>query len=104
MTLACRTFRIYVSKHTLSANLQTIARFCISVYFSTWFEIQKQSQIIHGAKNFSNSFDCTQQFPHSKIRSIALATQEVPHGNAFLHILKMFFWVCWEIMRKKLEN
>ena len=37
-----------------------------------WFEIKKQSQIIHGAKNFFNLVHCIQQFLHRKIRSIVL--------------------------------
>ena len=53
LILACRILQLYVSKHIPSANLQAITKFCVSVYFSTWFEIKKQSQIIYGAKNFS---------------------------------------------------
>ena len=51
LTLACRILWLYVSEHTPLANLQAIARFCISVYFPTWFEIKK-SQIIRGVKKF----------------------------------------------------
>ena len=68
------------SKHTTSANLQAIPRFCISVYFPTWFKIKKHSQIIHGAKNFFNLVHHIQQFSNSKIRSTVL---KVVQRNAF---------------------
>ena len=80
LTLACRILRLYVSKETPSANLQAIARFCISGYLPTWFETKKQNQIIHGAKNFFNLVHRIQQFPESEIRSIA---SKVVQRNAF---------------------
>ena len=79
-TLACRILQLYLSKHIPLANLQAIARFCISVYFPTWFEIKRQSQIIHGAKNFFNLVHRIQKFPHSKICSTEL---KVVQRNAF---------------------
>ena len=54
LTLACRILRLYVLKHIALADLQAIVRFCISVYFPTWFEIKKQNQMIHGPKFFFN--------------------------------------------------
>ena len=80
LTLASRILRLYVSKCNPSENLQSCARFCINVYFPTWFEIKKQSQIVQGAKNFFNLVHRIQRFPHSKIRSIAL---KVVQRNAF---------------------
>ena len=61
---------------------------CISVYFPMWFEIKKQNQIIHGAKNFFNLVHCIQQFPHSKICSSVLKVVE--RNTFFAHPENVF--------------
>ena len=33
ITLACRTFRYYISVHEPSSNLEILANFCLQVYF-----------------------------------------------------------------------
>ena len=83
LTLACRILRLFVLTKSPSANLEAIARFCIIVYFPTWFEIKNQSQITRGAKNFFNLVHRIHHFSHSKSRSIALKV--VQRNTFFAH-------------------
>ena len=100
LTFACRILRLYVSKRTPSANLQAIARFCISVYFPTWFEIKKQSQILHGAKISSTWSIAYNSFHTTKFAVLRL---KLCKETFFSLILKMFL-VYWRPMMKKLED
>ena len=82
-----------------SSNCQILYQ-CL---FSNVVEIKKQSQIIHGAKNFFNLVHHI-QYNSFNTAKFALLCLKLCKEMLFLHILKMFFWVCWGMMMKKLED
>jgi hypothetical protein len=79
LTLACRILRFYVS-HKPTSKLTMLAEFCIKVYFPSWFEIKANKYITSGARNFFNMMQRVDQFPHTKVKTIALRYIEI---NAF---------------------
>ena len=54
LTLGCRILRYYVSMDEPSSNLETLTKFCLQVYFPSWFEIKLNSQLTCGSRNFFN--------------------------------------------------
>ena len=50
LTLDCRILRYYVSVNDPSTNLETLAKFCLQVYFPYWFEIKSNSQLTCGPR------------------------------------------------------
>ena len=59
LTLGCRILRYYVSVDEPSSNLETLTKFCLQIYFPSWFEIKLNSQLTCGSRNFltwSNEF------------------------------------------------
>ena len=81
LTLACRLLRRYTSTVKYSASLNTLAEFCIRVYFPSWFEIKHKHNIIDGSKNFFNIIRRIQHFPDKQVKDIAL---KVVQRNSFL--------------------
>ena len=80
LTLGCRLLRYFVSVDDPSTNLETLAKFCLQVYFPSWFEIKSNSQLICGAKNFFNLVRRILQVPDEAVRKTAL---KVVQRNAF---------------------
>ena len=72
LTLGCRILRYYVSVDDPSTNLETLAKFCLQVYFPSWFEIRSNSQLTCGAKNFFNLVQRILQVPDEAVRKTAL--------------------------------
>ena len=80
LTLGCRILRYYVSVDEPSSNLETLTKFCLQVYFPSWFEIKLNSQLTCGSKNFFNLVQRILQVPDEAVRKTAL---KVVQRNAF---------------------
>ena len=80
LTLACRILRYYVSKESPSDNLVLLAKFCIHVYFPSWFDIKKHAKFTNGATNFLNMVHRINNFYHKEVRDIAFKSLQ---RNAF---------------------
>ena len=80
LTLGCRIFRYYVSVDESSSNLETLTKFCLQVYFPSWFEIKLNSQLTCGSRNFFNLVQRILQVPDEAVRKTAL---KVVQRNAF---------------------
>ena len=85
LTLGCRILRYYVLVDDPSTNLETLAKFCLQVYFPSWFEIISNSQLTCGAKNFFNLVQRILQVPDEAVRKTALKSCNEMH---FLHTRK----------------
>ena len=76
----CRILRYYVSVDEPSSNLETLTKFCLQVYFPSWFEIKLNSQLTCGSRNFFNLVQRILQVPDEAVRKTAL---KVVQRNAF---------------------
>ena len=72
LTLGCRILRYYVSVDEPSSNLETLTKFCLQVYFPSWFEIKLNSQLTCGSRNFFNLVQRILQVPDEAVRKTAL--------------------------------
>ena len=54
LTLACRMLWFYVSNIQHTNTLETLARFCMQIYFPSWFQIKSNSKITDEPKNLYN--------------------------------------------------
>ena len=80
LTLGCPILRYYVSVDEPSSNLETLTKFCLQVYFPSWFEIKLNSQLTCGSRNFFNLVQRVLQVPDEAVRKTAL---KVVQRNAF---------------------
>ena len=83
LTLACRILRLYVSNVHPTNILETLARFCMQIYFPTWFQIKSKSKITDGPKNLYDLYQRIQVFPDSQVKDIA--TKVVERNAYFAH-------------------
>ena len=83
LTIACRILRLYVSKVHPTNTLETLARFCMQIYFPTWFQIKSKSNITDGPKNLYDLYQRIQVFPDSQVKDIA--TKVVERNAYFAH-------------------
>ena len=80
LTLGCRILRYYVSVDEFSSNLETLTKFCLQVYFPSWFEIKLNSQLNCGSRNFFNLVQRILQVPDEAVQKTTL---KVVQRNAF---------------------
>jgi len=80
LTLACRILRYYTAQEKPSANLKILAKFCVTVYFPTWFQIKLYNKITDGPKNFFDAMQRIKNFPDENIQAISI---KVLQRNAF---------------------
>ena len=80
LTLACRILRFYVSTKHPSENLILLAKFCIEVYFPSWFEIKQQNTITDGSRNLFKMIERVRRFPHKQVSAVA---QKAIQNNAY---------------------
>ena len=80
LTLVCKTLRLYVSIKAPTASLITLAKFCIQVYFPSWFEIKRRYEITSGCKNFFEIIKRVQEFPDKYVTHVC---RNVLQRNSF---------------------
>ena len=80
LTLACRILRFYTAAEKPSKKLVLLAKFCILIYFPSWFEIKRNHRITNGAENLYNMLQRIIRFPDKSVSDIAFA---VVQRNAF---------------------
>ena len=71
LTIACRILRRYVSEQKPSTALVTPTKFCVQVYFSSWFQIKSKHKLTDGPKNLFDLYKRIQNFPNIKAKNIA---------------------------------
>ena len=80
LTLACRVVRFYMSTKNPSTNLLLVTKFCVLVYFPSWFEIKCKNKITDGSRNLFIIVKRIKSVPDEKVAEIALS---VIQNNAF---------------------
>jgi hypothetical protein len=80
LTLACRILRYYVSQKRPTKNLIILSKFCLLVYFPSFFSIKQRCRFTDGALNFFGILKRVLSFPNNKVRKIAT---DVLQRNAF---------------------
>ncbi len=65
LTTANRILRLYVASPKLSKNLVTLVTFVMRVYAPMWFNIKKESSVIHGSKHLCNTIVKSRYLPPS---------------------------------------
>ena len=66
-----------------SSNLKNLAHFCLTVYFSSWFEIKSNSQLTCGSRNLFNLVQRILKVPNKIIKETALKV--VQRNRFFAH-------------------
>ena len=80
LTLARRILRYYTSEKEPTENLKILAKFCVKVYFPTWFQIKLKSSITDGPQNFFDAMQRIKNFSDHNTTEISL---KVLQKNAF---------------------
>ena len=83
LILACTIPRFYVSVSDPSESLQTMAQFCIKVYFPSWFDIKRNATISDGSVHYFNMITRIATFPQKTVRSIGVDTLQ--RNSFFAH-------------------
>ena len=100
ITLACRILHFYVSTRHPSENLVLLAKYCLNVYFPSWFETKRCNKIPDRSK-FFNIMKRIRNLQYKEVSEIAM---KVLQNNAyFAHpeiILVAIFGDCSERVRK----
>ena len=72
LTFACRILCFYTSTKQPSKTLMQLTKFCLKIYFPTWFNIKKENKITDGANSFFELIERVRQFPTDKVRDISM--------------------------------
>ena len=83
LTLACRILRLYVSQTNPDNNLATLAKYCIQVYFPTWFDIKQKNYITHGSRHFFNLVKRNLEFAFDEI--VPIVKKVINNNSYFAH-------------------
>ena len=75
-TFACRILRCYVSERKISTALVTLNKFCVQVYFPSWFQIKSKHKLTDGLKNLFDLYKKIQNFSYLKVKNISLKVIE----------------------------
>ena len=69
--MQCRVLRYYVTVNEQPLKLEILVRFCLEVYFPTWFEIKGNKHITHGPRSLFNLIQQVLNFSDRNVRKIA---------------------------------
>ena len=92
LTLGCRILRFNVAQEKPTSNLNTLAKFLITVYFPCWFQIKFNNKVTEGPKNYLNILTQVMGFSNKIIQDIAVAVLQrnayfAHHENILLAML-----------------
>ena len=76
LTLGGRILRNYMSVRKPSENLITMAKFCVKVYFPSWFHIKLHNKCTEGPKNYFYMLKLAREFPEKQVCNISLKNLE----------------------------
>ena len=76
LTLACEILRLEVSTDLPSSTLATLAKFCMPVYFPSWFQIKSKSKVTDEPKSLYQLYQRIRAFFTFKFETLSLKRSE----------------------------